>query len=66
MITSLAKMGYPQPPIPFATDNTATNSVINGTEKQKRSRSIDMIFYWVRDIIQQTIPTYSGSRGRKT
>ena len=33
--------------------NTATNSIINGTAKQKISRAIEMKFYWFRDIIQQ-------------
>ena len=41
-------MGHPQTPTPVVTDNTA-----NGKSKQKRPRAIDMIFYWVRDIIQQ-------------
>ena len=46
-------MGHLQPPTPVAMDNTAANSIVNGTAKQKRSRAIDMIFYWVRDRIPQ-------------
>ena len=53
MMTALAEMGHQQPPTPVATYNTAENSIVNGTEKQKISRAIDMRFYWVRDIIQQ-------------
>ena len=51
--TELAEMGKQQPPTLVAKYNTAANSIVNGTAKQKRSRAIDMRFYWVRDIIQQ-------------
>ena len=44
-------MGHPQPPPPVAMYNTSANSIINGTNK--KSRAIDMIFYWVRDRIRQ-------------
>ena len=53
MRTSLADMGYQQPPTPVATYNTAANSIVNGMAKQKISRAINMRFYWVRDIIRQ-------------
>ena len=46
-------MGHPQPPIPVAADNTEKNNILNGTSKQKRSRTIDMIFYWVPERILQ-------------
>ena len=42
-------MVHPQPPISVATDNTAENHIVNEKSKQKRSRVIDIIFYWVRD-----------------
>ena len=50
---SRAKMVHPQPTTPVATDNTAANTIVNGTSKQKISSSIDMKFYWVRDRIIQ-------------
>ena len=33
--TALADMGHQQPPTPMETDNTAANSTVNGTAKQK-------------------------------
>eukprot|EP00978_Attheya_sp_CCMP212_P021259 scaffold61947_cov63-Attheya_sp.AAC.5 len=51
--TTAIEMKHPQPPTPVATDNSAAESVLNGTTKQKRSRAIDMRFYWVRDRIRQ-------------
>ena len=53
MRTALAEMGHLQPPTPVATDNTAANIIVNKMTKQKISRAIDMIFYWVRDRIGQ-------------
>ena len=53
MRTALAEMGHLQPPTLAATDNTTANIILNGMAKQKISRAIDMIFYWVRDKIQQ-------------
>ena len=50
---ALAEMGHQQPPTMVATENTAANSLFNGTEKQKRYQSINMRFYWVRDRISQ-------------
>ena len=34
--TVLAEMGHLQPPTPVATDNSAANSIVNGTAKQKK------------------------------
>ena len=46
-------MGHQQPLMPVATENTVPNSIMNGTAKQIISRAINMIFYWVRDIIRR-------------
>ena len=62
--TALADMGHLQPPTPVAMDNTAANSIVNGTEKQKISRAIDMRFYWVRDKTQQMFSHIMG-RGKE-
>ena len=37
--TALADMGHHQPPTLVATDNTADNSIVNGTAKKKISRN---------------------------
>ena len=59
-------MGYPQPPTPVAMDNTAENSIVNGTAKQKTSRVIDLRYYWVRDRIQQNHFRIFWEEGKKT
>ena len=50
---TLIEMGHPQPPTPIQVDNTTARSFANGTMKQKRSKSIDMNFYWIQDRPQQ-------------
>jgi hypothetical protein len=51
--TTLEEMGYPQPPTPIKTDNAAAEGIINDKVKQRRSKAIDMRFYWVRDRVRQ-------------
>ena len=46
-------MGHPQPPTPIKTDNTTARGIITGTIKQKRSKAIDMRFYWLKDRFEQ-------------
>ena len=51
--TSLEEMGHPQGPAPIQTDNSTASGIINETVKQRRPKSIDMRFYWVRDRCKQ-------------
>ena len=46
-------MGHPQPPTPIQRDNLCAAGILNNTVKQKRSKAIDMRFYWVQDRIKQ-------------
>ena len=49
----LEAMGHPQPATPLKTDNSTANGIVNNTMKQKRSKAIDVRFYWLRDRTQQ-------------
>jgi hypothetical protein len=51
--TILAKIGHPQPATPMQVDNSTTNGILNGTIKQKRSCTMLMFFYWMRDRTKQ-------------
>ena len=51
--TCLEELGHPQPPTPIQVDNTTAAAFANGTLKQKRSKAIDMRFYWIQDRCQQ-------------
>jgi hypothetical protein len=47
--TTLQELGHPQPATPIQTDNKCAEGIINGTVKQRRSKAIDMRFYWIQD-----------------
>jgi hypothetical protein len=51
--TTLDFLGHPQPPTPIRTDNACADGIINETVKAKRSKAMDMRFYWVRDRVKQ-------------
>ncbi|KAI2488785.1 Reverse transcriptase (RNA-dependent DNA polymerase) [Fragilaria crotonensis] len=50
---ALDELGHPQPATPMATDNSTANGIATDTVKQKRSKAIDMRFYWIRDRVRQ-------------
>jgi hypothetical protein len=50
--TTLEEMGHPQPPTPLRTDNTTSTGYSNDTIKQRCTRAMDMIFYWVKDRVK--------------
>jgi hypothetical protein len=50
--TTLEALGHPQPPTPIQTDNACAAGIANDTIKQRRSKAIDMRFYWVRDRVR--------------
>jgi hypothetical protein len=51
--TTLIDLGHPQPPTPIQTDNACASGIINDEVKQRRSKAIDMRFYWVKDRVAQ-------------
>jgi hypothetical protein len=51
--TTLTELGHPQPATPIKTDNSTAAGIANNSIKQKRSRAMDMHFYWVRDRVLQ-------------
>ena len=46
-------LGHEQPATPIQTDNACAEGIVNDTVKQKRSKAIDMRFYWIRDRVRQ-------------
>jgi hypothetical protein len=49
----LAEWGYPQPPTLLRVDNTLALGLANGSINAKRSKSMDMRFFWLIDRVQQ-------------
>jgi hypothetical protein len=53
LCTTLQEMGHPQPPTPMQTDNSTAFGIVNSSIRQRRSRAMDMRFYWVWDRVLQ-------------
>jgi hypothetical protein len=51
--TTLEELGHPQLPTPLQTDTTTSTGYRNVKIKQKRTRAMDMRFYWVKDRVKQ-------------
>jgi hypothetical protein len=51
--TTYEELGHTQPPTPMETDNTTATGYNNGTIKQKRTKAMDMRFYWIKDRVKQ-------------
>lgn len=50
---TLLTLGHPQPATPIRTDNACAMGILNDNVKQKRSKAIDMRFYWLQDRVAQ-------------
>ena len=50
---TLLELGHPQPPTTITTDNACAAGIANDSVKLKRSKAIDMRFYWIRDRVRQ-------------
>ena len=46
---TLEKMGYSQPPTPAQFDNSTALGIATRTIKQRKSKAMDMRFYWIRE-----------------
>ena len=42
-------LGHSQPPTPLKTNNSTSNAFVNKSLRQKKSKSWDMKFHWLRD-----------------
>ena len=50
---ALEPLNHAQPPTPIKADNSTANDFVNKNLKQKRSKSRDMRYHWLRDRINQ-------------
>jgi hypothetical protein len=50
---TLLELGKKQPDTPLRTDNSTDYGILNKAIKQKRSKSMDMKYYWLQDRLRQ-------------
>ena len=60
--TTLEELGHLQPPTPVLVDKSTAVGLANDTVTQRRSRAIDMRFYWVRIALTRTNSMCIGHR----
>jgi hypothetical protein len=53
LCVTLLELGNKQPETPLRTDNSTAYGILNEPIKQKRSKSIDMKYYWLQDIVSK-------------
>lgn len=46
-------MKHPQPPTPIKTDNSTASDITNKTIIPRKTRSMDMKYYWIHDRVTQ-------------
>ena len=51
--TALEELGHPQGPTPIQFDNKVATAILNDEVSQRRSKAMDMRFYWLRDRVKQ-------------
>lgn len=61
---TLADLGYPQPTTTIEVDNKCAVGLANRTIRQKKSKTVDMRFHWIRDRIDQGQIKVIWRRGR--
>ena len=50
---TLEELGHPQGPTPLQFDNQSAKQILNEEVSQKRSKAMDMRYYWLRDRAKQ-------------
>ena len=50
---ALIELGHAQPPTPIQTDNSTACGIVNSSIRQRKSKAMDMRFYWVQDRVNQ-------------
>jgi hypothetical protein len=61
---TLIEIGYPQQPTPILVDNTVAEGLARDTINARRSKSMDVRFFWLRDRVRQAQFCISHLAGR--
>jgi hypothetical protein len=62
---TLTKLGHTQPPMPLRTDISTAFGIVNETNKQKRSKAMDMRYHWLTDRVRKSNSTFIGDQDVK-
>ena len=60
----IMELGHPHSPTPIQTDNTMARNIIINTAKQRKTRVMDVRFYWLQDRALQHKYHFIGKAGK--
>ena len=52
---NLNELGFPRPPTPIKSDNSAAEGIVTNMVRGKSSKAIYMRFYWMKDQVKQNV-----------
>ena len=52
---TLHELGFTEPPTPIKINNSAAEGIVTATVRQKRSKAMDMQFYWMKYKVKKTL-----------
>ena len=52
MRLTLRELGHPQPPTPIHCNNAIATDIANGTVKRQRTRSMEIRYFYICDIVK--------------
>ena len=64
LIHALKEMGHTQPPTPIQTDNSTAAGLANDTVKQKRSKAMEMRYFWIADKVEANVFNVYWNKGK--
>jgi hypothetical protein len=64
LIHALKEIGHPQPATPIQTDNSTAAGLANDTVKQKRSKAMEMRYFWIADKVDANVFNVYWNKGK--
>ena len=62
---TLEDLGHPQPPTPMHCDNATAAGIANNTVKRQRSRSMEMRYFYICDLVKHGIVNVKWHPGQE-
>ena len=62
---ALEELGHPQPPTPMHCDNATSVGIANNTVKRQQSRSMEMRYFYICDLVKHGIVNVKWQPGQE-
>jgi hypothetical protein len=64
LIHALNEMGHTQPPTPIQTDNSTAAGLANDTVQQRKSKAMEMRYFWIVDKVDENVFNVYWNQGK--